>query len=93
MFIHEKGETELTIKDIEILDNYGTYKGAVVIRMNRGAYQVLTTIEIDGVEFNFSDSNTALVWKDGIFYELEDAYNENLLTKKDLLSLAKKINK
>lgn len=63
-----QGEMEMILDDVIILNNYGTYNGAVVIRMLRGAYQVITTIEIDGVEFTFSDSNTALVWKDGQFF-------------------------
>lgn len=91
--MHTQGETEMTIDDVKILDNYGTYNGAVVIRMQRGAYQVITTIEIDGVEFTFSDSNTALVWKDGQFFELSDAYDNEVLTKDNLISIAKKVNK
>ncbi len=92
-FKHTQGETEMTIDDVVILNNYGTYNGAVVVRIKRGAFQVITTIEIDSIEFIFSDSNTPLVWSDGQFFELIDAYDENLLTKDDLVSLAKKINK
>jgi hypothetical protein len=91
--MHTQGETEMTIDDVKILDNYGTYNGAVVIRMQRGAYQVITTIEIDGVEFTFSDSNTALVWKDGQFFELADAYENEILTKDNLVAIGKKVNK
>jgi hypothetical protein len=91
--IHAQGETEMTLDDVTILNNYGTYNGAVVIRMQRGAYQVITTIKIDGIEFTFSDSNTALVWKDGQFFELSDAYDNEVLTKDNLISIAKKVNK
>ena len=83
----------MTLDDVTILNNYGTYNGAVVIRMQRGAYQVITTIKIDGIEFTFSDSNTALVWKDGQFFELSDAYDNEVLTKDNLISIAKKVNK
>jgi hypothetical protein len=68
-----QGEMEMILDDVIILNNYGTYNGAVVIRMLRGAYEVITTIKIAGVEFTFSNSNTALVWKDGQFFELSDA--------------------
>jgi|SRR5690554_246291 hypothetical protein len=91
--IYAQGETEMTLDDVTILNNYGTYNGAVVIRMQRGAYQVITTIKIDGIEFTFSDSNTALVWKDGQFFELSDAYDNEVLTKDNLISIAKKVNK
>lgn len=91
--MHAQGEIEMTIDDVKILDNYGTYNGAVVIRMKRNSYPVVTVIEIDGIEFTFSDSNTALVWKDGQFFELSDAYDNEVLTKDNLIAIAKKVNK
>lgn len=91
-YMHNQGETKMTIDDVVILNNYGTYNGAVVIKMKRDAYQVITTIEIDGIQFTFSDSNTALVWKDGKFFDLSDAYDNQMLTKENLISIAKKVN-
>lgn len=91
--MHTQGETEMTIDDVIILNNYGTYNGAVVIRMLRGAYEVITTIKIAGIEFTFSNSNTALVWKDGHFFELSDAYDNDILTKDNLVAIAKRVNK
>jgi len=88
-----QGETELTLEDVKILNKYGTYNSAVVVRMERGAYHVVTTIEVGGIEFTFGDTNTALVWKDGHFFELKDAYDRGLLTKSNLEALAKKVNK
>lgn len=92
-FMHNQGEIEMIIEDVHILNNYGTYNGAVVIRMKRSAYEVITTINIAGVNFTFSNTNTALVWKDGYFYELSDAYNNDILTKDNLITIAKRVNK
>lgn len=91
-YIQSQGETEMTIDDIKILNHYGTYNGAVVIRIERAAFDVVTTIQVGGVDFTFGNSNTALVWKDGQFFELADAYDSGLLTKTNLDALAKKIN-
>lgn len=88
-----QGETELTLRDIKILNKYGTYNSAVVVRMERGAYHMITTIEVGGIEFTFGDTNIALVWKDGQFFELEDVYDKGMLTKSNLEALARKVNK
>ena len=61
--------------------------------MNRGAYQVQTMIEVGGLIFQFPDSNTPLVWKNRTFYEMEDAYQKNILNLDDLTILQDKINK
>ena len=87
------GEKNLTIENIEIIDNYGEYNGAYVVKMNRGAYQVQTMIEVGGLTFQFPDSNTPLVWKNRTFYEMEDAYQKNILNLDDLTILQDKINK
>lgn len=92
-FMHTQGETEMTIDDVIILNNYGNYNGAVVIRMLRDAYEVITTVKIAGVELTFSNSNTALVWKDGEFFELSEAYENEILTKGNLVAIEKKVNK
>src|SRR5690554_7993916 len=54
-FMHEQGDKELTMDDVVILDYYGTYNGAVVVRINRPALEVLTKIIVGGIEFTFSN--------------------------------------
>lgn len=92
-YMHSQGETDMTLADVQILQNYGTFNGAVVVRMNRGAYEMITNIQVGGVDFTFDNSNTALVWKDGNFYELADAYDAGLLTKANLTAIALLVNK
>ena len=88
--LHAQGETEAILDDVKILKNYGNYNGAVVVRMEKGAFAVITTIQVGGVDFIFSDSNIAIVWHDGQFFKLEEAYNNGLLTKNNLNAIAKK---
>lgn len=60
--------------------------------MNKGAYEVITKIKVAGIKFTFSNSNTALIWKDGQFFEMADAHNNGIITKENLKELAKKVN-
>jgi uncharacterized membrane protein len=88
VYLWNKGELSYTIDKIEILLNYGIYSNCVVVRMNRGAYLVGTKIEIDGIQFIFADTNSALVWKDGNFFELVDAFERKMISREDLIKIA-----
>lgn len=94
-YAHSHGEKELTIDDVQILKNYGQYDDTIIVRMNRGSYQVITYISLleIGVNLQFSDSNTPLVYKNGSFYELDDSYNKGIITKNSLLLFQNQINK
>lgn len=86
------GNDSMEINDIEIMDFYGCYHKSYVIKINRGAFEVITKKNIGDIEFVFPDTNLPLVWNDGTFYELEDAFSNNLITKDDLLKLKDKSN-
>ena len=93
-YAHSIGQKDVTVENTEILENYGVYDGAVIVKMNRGAYQVITNISFlgAGVKMQFSDTNTPLVYKNGNFYELEDAYMKVIITKESLIKLQDKIS-
>jgi len=91
-YLHTQGNSNVTIDDVKILEIYGHYNGVVVVRMERGAYEVITEIQVGEVDFTFENTNTPLVWKDGEFYEFENAYEQGLLTKTNLLDIAQKVN-
>ena len=88
-YAHEKGDTNITIDNVKILKRYGIYHDAHVLLIDRSAYEVTTTITVGGIEFGFNNTNTALVWKEGQFYELQEAYEKNILSLKDLQTLKK----
>ena len=92
-YAHSIGQKDVTVENTEILENYGVYDGAVIVKMNRGAYHVLTNIYFWGTEvkIQFPDTNTPLVYKNGNFYELEDAYMNGILTKESVIKLQDKI--
>lgn len=93
LYMHAQGEVDMTLEDVKILENYGDYNGAVVVRMNRGAFEVITVIQVGGVDFTFDNSNTAIVWHNRQFFELAEAYDNGLLSKENLTTIAEKVNK
>ena len=84
----------LTIENIQILNHYGQYGDIVIVRMNRGSYQVVTYIPFYdlNIQFVFGNRNTPLVYKNGVFFELYDAYEKGIITKEIVISLYEKIN-
>jgi len=68
---------------------YGTFNGAVVVMMDGFCYDqvCLDAVVADSV-IHYGDSNTIQVWKNGVFYELNEAYERGLLTKNDVKMIA-----
>ena len=65
---------------------YGLYNGAAVFFI-AGADAAEKTAIISGVAFSYNYGWTILVWKDGIFYDLEDIeviFDAGILTQNDL---------
>ena len=72
---------------------YGVYNGCVAVRLSAVGYGdyfgVLMDEEVENVVFHYWSSQKIEVWKDGVFYSLQEAYDEKLLTLTDLQSIAK----
>lgn len=79
-------------EELTILKYYGTYNENIVIKAERGTWPVVTPTEIDGVLFEFSDTNLPLIWHDGCFYEFIAGYDEGFLSKGDLNIIAAIVN-
>jgi hypothetical protein len=80
------------LEDVQILKCYGNFDGVVVVRFDSPAFQVITTIQVGGVNFTFNNSNVAIVWHDGNFFELQEAYENGLLSIANLTYVAGKVN-
>lgn len=94
-YAHSIGLEYVNEKNTKILENYGNFDDLYIIKINRSAFQVITYVSfLDiGIEMQFPDSNTPLVYKNGYFFELKDAYNNGIVTKDILLDFQKKIEK
>lgn len=69
---------------------YGLYNGAAVFFVS-GDAAVVKTVMISGLKFSYGYSWTILVWKDSIFYNLEDIetiFEAGVLTQADLRKIA-----
>ena len=76
-----------TADDVWILKYLGTYGGSVVVLMTdsfSSYYAVVSHEIIDGIRISYGDSNKAVVWKDGSFYRLQEAYDAGLLVRDDI---------
>ncbi len=89
IYANSGGEKHLKIDEIHILKYYGRYSNSFIVKMGRGAYQVMTFIIFPdlGIRMDFGDSNTPLVYSDGKFYELFDAYSNGVITKENVMEL------
>ena len=91
-YMHSQGYTDKVIDDVKILQIFGNFDGVVVVRFYRGAFHVITPIQVGGVELIFSDSNIAIVWYGGQFLGIQEAYDDDLLSKENLIVVANKLN-
>ena len=99
-YAHLHGKENLTIDDIQIVNNYGQYDDMVIVRIGWGGFCVITPMIFGGLmqvggfylRIDFPDTNIPLVYKDGNFYELGDAYyKEGIITRKALIQLKNQI--
>lgn len=73
------------------LSYYGTYNGcvALLIQDNYYSYPAVISHEvIDGISFRYGGTAPVKIWKEGSFYDIKDAYENELITKDDLRSIA-----
>ena len=80
------GDPEATI----LIDHYyGTYNGCVAVMFSGiETNDAEWDIEVAGTVFHYWHGSFIEIWKDGSIYSLEDAYEQNLLTKSDIESIA-----
>ncbi|MCL2763168.1 MAG: hypothetical protein FWD36_08205 [Treponema sp.] len=79
------------IDDFYIMYYYGTYNGAVAVMMGhkQAMYgMIITRVTVAGITFTYGDTNSISVWKEGLFYTLQSAYDFGLLTRDDLESIS-----
>ena len=88
------GGYHVTFDSVWIAGYYGTYNDCVAVVMRRigpssPLVLVWTTIVGESL-FAYSSvyASRIIAWKEGLFYELQDAYNQGLLTNEDTRNIA-----
>jgi hypothetical protein len=89
-----------TVEDVTLLEYYGKYNDSYAV-MIADSFTEYTAAEwsetIAGVTFYYSDGNRILIWKEmieeneitmGAFYTFQKAFDENMLSLEDLITIA-----
>ena len=76
--------------DIDYFDYYGTYNGVVVF-FGEGQTTASWSTNVAGVEFYWPPNAASIeVYKDGLIYSLEKAYEDGLLTERNIKSISRR---
>jgi hypothetical protein len=79
---------EAQLGDVHICKYYGTFEGFVAVMFNGGERQVAWRETIAGIEVHYSDSRWILVWENGKFYRLQEAYDNGFLNQQNIQEIA-----
>ena len=67
---------------------YGIYDGSVPVMFSLISVSISEDVEIGGSKFHYSSGNRIYVWKNGDIFTLQEAYDQDLLTKEHLQTIA-----
>ena len=86
-----------TIDDLSVCIYGGTYNGCVIVligspELGSSLLGIMRDYYVAGIHFLGYITVAPIVWKDGIFYHLEDAYDAGLLTQDNIINIAELIN-
>ncbi|MCL2677453.1 MAG: hypothetical protein FWE85_00185 [Clostridiales bacterium] len=77
-----------TADDVTFTRYLGTYNGSFVAVLNDKSHwlfeEFFILLEVDGLNFSYSNGYPIRVWNDGVFYDLGGAYGAGLLTRGNL---------
>ncbi len=82
-FISYMGIPEEYADTLYIQNYYGNYNGSIPVMFEGGGlthHDAVVNEIIAGYSFRYSNGNTIMVWKDGTFYSIKEAYDRGLLT-------------
>jgi len=75
-----------------VLDEYDKFYGIhnnTAVFFVAGFSRVITLIEVAGVEFWWGSLFTIVVWSDGCFYHIADAYEKGILTSDNIQEMSR----
>ena len=83
-FYNEHKDSYKEFDHVTIYAFYGEYNGSYVVDIFRSMETMLYTETIDGFTFTYPTPNPLLVYIDGKFYRLQEAFDAGLLTHRNL---------
>lgn len=84
-------DIETLMKKVYIKHYYGNYNGAYIVMMGSselGYYNLMTADLVDGIRIEYNNSNAIVVWYDGEFYNLNQAFDNHYITKTNIIAIA-----
>ena len=79
---------DATTKDVVITEFFGIYNGSYVAVLNDNYHTIfseyIVDLEIDGIDFSYSNGYAIRVWNNGVLYMLKDAYDQGILSRDNL---------
>ena len=75
--------------DLDYREYYGTYNGAEVF-FGEGQTDAVWHISVAGVDFKWPGGASITVYKEGCFYSLEKAYEDGMLTERNIKSISRR---
>jgi hypothetical protein len=79
---------KLTVEDFRFPCYYGTYNGYVVIMQRVSSIELgIWIVDIDGIVLSGGAGPGLVAWKDGVFHDIKDLYEQGLLTREDILMI------
>lgn len=84
---------ENTVKIKYYVGNYDDVDVAIVVCSKYDYLQAITTEEIAGISFTYYEYNKLIVIYNGEVFSLEDAYNDNIINKDELININNNYNK
>ena len=87
-----KSNNNLYVNSASIQEYYGNFDGAVAVKISNAGMSYLDvhmSEEVAGFTIEYYNGQKIVVWKDGSFYRLSEAYEEGILTKKNIEAISK----
>ena len=83
-FFIKNGDDSVDMESIQIEYIYGDFFNKMIFKVKRGAFLSFTAVILGSITLTFPDSNTPLVWYNGLIYELNEAYNNGIVSDFDI---------
>lgn len=89
---YRKKENLSEDQKVTFSDYYKEYNGAYAFKIYKDGYYPQISYDIvDGVSFTYPSNIFASIYKDGVIYSVEAAFNAGLLSHDDLVDLASRV--
>jgi len=80
----------VSVETVSVEVYFGTYEGTSVVLMASTEFipgDIVTTVTISEINFVFPTANVFIAWREGSFYSVQQAYDNDFLTRSQLQTI------